>query len=352
MTSPLAGFDPNSASTADSGIFGLPFVEEDARLIVIPVPWEVTTSYGGGTSGAPAAVLAASRQVDLFDLELVRPYAPGIFIREPRSEIATWNDEGKALAQHVINVAGRVEGAPELEHAVERVNELGSMLNDLVSEEAASVLAAGKIPALIGGDHSVPFGAIRAMGRHEKSFGILHVDAHSDTRDAYEGFVWSHASIMRNVLDHVPSVTRLVQVGIRDFCEQEWEYCRSQGDRVRVFYDDEIARAKLGGEHWHSICKRIVDSLPDRVWISFDIDGLDPSLCPHTGTPVPGGLFFQETCFLLRTLALSGREVIGFDVNEVAPGPPGDEWDANVGARLTYKLACWTFASLGLVATR
>jgi agmatinase len=190
------------------------------------------------------------------------------------------------------------------------------------------------------------------MGEQEPDFGILHVDAHSDTRDAYEGFVWSHASIMRNVLTQVPSVKRMVQVGIRDFCQQEYDFCREQGARLRVFYDDEIATAKLGGEHWHSICGRVIDSLPERVWISFDIDGLDPSLCPHTGTPVPGGLSFHEACFLLRTLARSGRRVLGFDVNEVAPGPPGDEWDANVGARLLYKLACWTFASQGLVESR
>ena len=352
MTSPLADFDPNSASTADSGIFGLPFGETDARLVVIPVPWEVTTSYGSGASLAPPAILAASRQVDLFDLDLVRPYAPGIFLRDARSEIATWNDEGKALAQHVINVAGHVEGAPELEHAVTRVNELGDALNLLVAEETRSVLAAGKIPAVLGGDHSVPFGAISALAERESAFGILHIDAHSDTRDAYEGFVWSHASIMRNVLTRVPQVTRLVQVGIRDFCAQEHDFCRDQSDRVKVFYDDQIARAKLGGEHFHSICARIVESLPERVYISFDIDGLDPSLCPSTGTPVPGGLLFQEACFLLRHLVHSGRTVIGFDVNEVAPGPPGSEWDANVGARLLYKLACWTFASQKLVKLR
>ena len=197
---------------------------------------------------------------------------------------------------------------------------------------------------LIGGDHSVPFGAIKAHAERGE-LAILHVDAHADLRDAYEGFACSHASIMRNVMTQLPSVTRLVQVGIRDVAKSEIDFIAAQGGRVITHFDAVLAERKLAGESWRQLCDAIVADLPARVYISFDIDGLDPQLCPHTGTPVPGGLSFQEACLLIKRVVESGRKIIGFDLNEVAPGPDGDEWDANVAARLLYKLCGWTLRS-------
>jgi len=229
------------------------------------------------------------------------------------------------------------------------VNELGEKLNQYVYQETKRLLNAKKCVGIVGGDHSVPYGAILAMGEKHSSFGILHFDAHSDTRKAYEGFTWSHASIMYNVLENIPQVTKLVQVGIRDFCEEELNYVQRQEERVQVFFDRDLARRKFEGANWSKLSKEIVASLPKHVWVSFDIDGLDPRFCPHTGTPVPGGLDFQEANYLLSTLVNSGKEIIGFDLNEVAPNleNQGDDWDANVGARLLYKLSAWTLASQG-----
>ncbi|NBT58359.1 hypothetical protein EBT16_06205, partial [bacterium] len=184
-------------------------------------------------------------------------------------------------------------------------------------------------------------------------FGILHFDAHSDTRNAYEGFTWSHASIMFNVLRNVPQVAKLVQVGIRDYCEEESAFCESEKHRVKTFHDSYLQSRKFEGASWKSICDEIIKELPPLVWISFDIDGLDPKLCPHTGTPVPGGLEYNEVLYLLKSLALSKRKIIGFDLNEVAPDPSEkSEWDANVGARLLYKLTAWTLFSQGKARLR
>jgi agmatinase len=342
----MSTFDPNAASSVDSGIFGLPFTEQDASLVFVPVPWEATTSYGGGTSNGPGAILNASKQVDLFDLEVLRPYEAGFFMREESAQVRAWNEEGKAEAARIIEVAGQVKGDARLERALARVNELGGQLNAYVAGQTREVLAAGKIPAIVGGDHSVPFGALLAVAERENSFGVLHFDAHSDTRNAYEGFQWSHASIFHNVLERVPQVTKLVQVGIRDVCEEEVEYCRKQGSRVRVFFDLELSRRKQAGENFQKVADEIVASLPEKIWVSFDIDGLDPRFCPHTGTPVPGGLDFHEANAILRAAVRAGKKIIGFDLNEVAPHPEGlDEWDANVGARLLYKLSAWTLAS-------
>ncbi len=350
----MTSFDPNAAATEDSGVFGLPFTEAESQLVFLPIPWEATTSYGGGTSNGPQAILEASRQVDLFDSHVDKFYECGLFMREESARIRQWNEEGKALAQTIIAEAGIIDGRPDLQKALARVNALGEQVNAEVLEHTRQILAQGKIPGLVGGDHSVPFGAFQAMAeRLPGGFGILHFDAHSDTRDAYEGFQWSHASIMRNALDRIPGIARLVQVGIRDFCEAEWNYCQEQGERVRVFFDADLARRKFGGETWNQTTQDIVQALPKDVWISFDIDGLDPQFCPNTGTPVAGGLDFREAIHLISAVVQSGRRIVGFDLNEVAPDPEGkSEWDANVGARLLYKLAGFTLASQGKARLR
>ncbi len=340
-------FDPNAPAAAESGIFGLPHGEADARLLLLPVPWEATTSYGGGTSEGPAAILAASKQVDLFDLDVEKPYVPGLFLLPAPEGIAEWNATAKAAAQAVIERGGAIDDDPALAAALALVNELSERVNQRVRAASTRVLDAGKILGLIGGDHSVPLGALHALAAREPAFGVLHFDAHSDTRAAYEGFRYSHASIMRNVLEEIPAVTTLVQVGIRDVCEEEITYCAAQAERVATFTDRAIARRKIEGESFASIAASIVERLPPRVWVSFDIDGLDPRYCPHTGTPVPGGLDLAEAVYLLSCVVRSGRVILGFDLNEVAPGPD-DEWDANVGARLLYKLVGFTFASRGL----
>ncbi len=345
-------FNPNSAAPADSGVFGLPYSESEAQLVYLPVPWEATTSYGGGTSHGPAAILEASRQVDLFDLEVERPYEAGLFMFPESEKIQAWNNEGKAAAQSIIEVGGDIGEDAALLKALARVNELSALVNGAVYAQSKKILDSGKILALVGGDHSTPLGAFKATAEKHGDFGILHFDAHSDTRIAYEGFEFSHASIMHNALELVPGLKKLVQVGIRDFCEQEVDYCQAQGDRVKVYFDQQLARRQFSGESWLSISDEIVSKLPKKVWVSFDIDGLDPRFCPHTGTPVPGGLDFNQAVFLIRRLVESGRQIVGFDLNEVAPGPEGDEWDANVGARLLYKMTAWTLASQGKARIR
>jgi len=341
--SPKSGppiFDVNAASDKNAGIFGLPFTRDQSRVIYLPVPWEATTSYGKGTADGPKAILRASHQLDLYDPEVLRPYACGLFLEKENAQLRKWASQAKNLAASARN--GN-------KAALKKVNDLGNLMNAWVKEEIKKIYLEDKIPALIGGDHSTPFGAFEAAA-DEGSFGILHFDAHSDTRSAYEGFTWSHASIMHNALTRLPQIKKIVQVGIRDFCEQEVDFIRSQGDRMRVFYDHELKISKEAGVSWTQTAHEIVSALPQRIWISFDIDGLDPRYCPHTGTPVPGGLEFHEANAVLRACASAGKKIIGFDLNEVAPSPKGksDEWDANVGMRLLYKLTAWTLVSQGL----
>jgi agmatinase len=345
-----ANFDPNSAAKEGSGIFSLPFEEKDAALVYLPVPWEATTSYGGGTAKAPSAILKASLQVDLFDSDVLKPYEAGLFCLPESKTIQLWNRQAKAMAQKVIVVGGAVSGNKKLQQSLKTVNELSARLNEEVYRESRRLMDSGKILALIGGDHSAPYGAIKAASEKFRGFGLLHFDAHHDMRKAYEGFTHSHASILYNVIETLPDIAHVVQVGIRDYCEQEANYVQSKQTLVSVFYDSEIKASLFRGEPWQGIVSRIISHLPEEVWITFDIDALDPRLCPHTGTPVPGGLDFDQAVFVIAQVAQSGRKIVGFDLNEVSPGPQASngEWDANVGARLLYKMSAWTLASQGL----
>lgn len=352
----MKDFDPNSAAMDDSGIFGLPHTQKESALVLLPVPWEATTSYGGGTSKGPAAIFEASKQVDLFDSDVLRPYEAGIFMKEASPKIKKMNQDAKRLAQRIIRAGGVHEKSPvTLKTALRHVNKMSERLNQWVYQETRDLLMEGKLVGLVGGDHSIPLGALKAISERYEAFGVLHFDAHSDTRDAFEGFPYSHASIMRNVLNEVSAVIQLTQVGIRDFCEEEFDFIQSNRERIHSFFDADLAKRKFEGESWHEIVMDILSTLPNHVWISFDIDGLDPRFCPHTGTPVPGGLCFNEAVYLISSLVHSGKKIIGFDLNEVAPSlraGDADEWDANVGARLLFKLCAFTFASHKIASLR
>jgi agmatinase len=333
----MSDFDPNAAALPDAGVFGLPNTPDQAQVVLIPVPWEATTSYGGGTSEGPGAVLSASKQVDLYDLQTGRPWKQGIAMLEDPAEVRRWNEEARRLAEPIIEAGGMIEGE-QMERALEQVNALCGKMNDWVYDRAQEWLGKRKLVGAVGGDHGISFGNIRAHAERYPGMGILHLDAHADLRDAYEGFTWSHASIMRNVMDRIPGVSKLVQVAIRDLCDEEREYTDDSKGRIVAWYDPDLAERRFEGAPWNRLVDEMVAGLPQDVYLSFDIDGLDPVLCPHTGTPVPGGLSFHEAVALVSGVVRSGRRIVGFDLTEVSPDPEGGEWDGNVGARLLYKM--------------
>jgi agmatinase len=330
----IAELELGTPPATDAGFLGARLDPAEAKLLLLPVPWEATTSYGGGTCNAPAAIISASHQLDLEDGLFDQPYKAGITFVPLSEEIITLNRHAREVALRVIEAVERGDEAPD---DTATVNVASAQLNQYVYEQAKAARQQGKLAAVVGGDHASPQGLIQALAE-EGEFGILHFDAHHDLRCAYEGFTHSHASIFYNVLENFPAVTRLVQIAIRDYSREEARYAESQGERVTVLYGRELFRLQAEGESFKAITRAVIERLPPRVYISFDIDALDPSLCPSTGTPVPGGISFDQACFMLEELALSDREIIGFDLCEVTPGNDGNEWDANVGARLLYKL--------------
>ena len=347
--SPAPSFDPDAAATGD-GLFGLDTRVEDANLVVIPVPFDATTSYRPGTAAGPAAVLEASMQVDLEDLQYGAIWKAGFAMLPIPKDIAALSKSARRAAEPVIAAGGAKSGNRAHAKALATVNAASERVHGYVATEAARILDRGAIPALLGGDHASPFGLIAELSQRHPGMGILQIDAHADLREEFEGFRWSHASIFHNVMTRLPGVGRLVQVGIRDFGLREREFVEQSKGRVKCFYDQDLRDRQFAGGakgSWRSISTDIVKALPKEVYISFDIDGLTPDHCPATGTPVPGGLTFAEMAHLLETLAKSGRRVIGFDLCEVAPAKGDGEWNANVGARTLYKLLGCTLKSRG-----
>ncbi|HEX5652377.1 MAG TPA: agmatinase family protein [Chitinophagaceae bacterium] len=342
----LKNYDPNSVSNPNNNIFGLPTTEEDARLIILPIPWEVTVSYGAGTSRAPEAILKASLQVDLYDQDAPEGWKQGFYMRQPDRKILMKSDYLRKEAELYIDYISRgdeVDANQFMSKTLKDINEGGIYLNKWVYDQTRVLLQNEKLVGLLGGDHSTPLGFIRALAEKHGDFGILQIDAHCDLREAYEGLNYSHASIMYNALNEIPQLTRLVQVGIRDFSQGEWEYVKNSRQRVVTYFDRDIKCRQFEGDSWKNIAEEIVSKLPEKVYISFDIDGLDRKLCPHTGTPVPGGFETEEVFYIFRKLLQSEREIIGFDLSEV--GVSDSDWNSNVGARVLFKLCNLLIAS-------
>ncbi|HTL81077.1 MAG TPA: agmatinase family protein [Bacteroidia bacterium] len=331
----IKNFDPNSPGDPNSNIYGLPFTCEEAEIVIVPIPWDVTVSYSDGTSKGPDAIFEASFQVDLYEPMLKDAWKIGVAMEDVSPVIRKKATALRRDAKKYIRAFTNGKVNKEAKVILEKVNKGSEWLNAEVKAKVLHWMNKGKLVALLGGDHSTPFGMMQALAEKYPSFGILQIDAHADLRVAFEGFTYSHASIMYNALT-IPQVSKLVQVGIRDYCQQENELIHANKERVKTFFDRDLKHENYLGKSWAEQVDVIVAQLPKHVYISFDIDGLDPKLCPNTGTPVAGGFEFEQAAYLIQKVAQSGKKIIAFDLNEVSPGK--DEWDANVGARMLFRM--------------
>ncbi len=332
----LDNYDPSDVGRVNGNLFGLPFNYASAQTIIFGVPWEVTVSCNPGTAAAPQQILDASPQLDLYDFDNPQGWREGIYMPPIDRDLVAKNDYYRQQAALIIDRLERGEALsldPDLTPVLAEINRACQDVNHWLFDRTQQAIADGKKVAVIGGDHSVPLGYLQALATHYDNFGILHIDAHADLRSAYEGFEFSHASIMFNALK-IPQISKLVQVGIRDVSFVEIDTIESSEGRIISYYDTQLKQQLYSGKNWMDICRSTIDLLPQQVYISFDVDGLDPKLCPHTGTPVPGGLELEQAFCLCREIIDSGRQIIGFDLCEVGNA----EWDGNVGARIVYKL--------------
>jgi len=316
---------------------------------MLPVPWDSTVSYHTGAAKGPNAILEASPQLDFHLPAFPEAWRVGYALERPLASVAELNTEmGPVRDEFMRAQETENNNHTHLQHLRKRLNDASEKVLMAVNEASTRLLTQGKSVGVIGGEHSAPLGLLQALGTREPGFGILQLDAHADLRNAFMGLKHSHASIMFNALE-LKGLQKLVQVGLRDVCQEEAQLAKADS-RVDWFTQADLNNWLFGGSTWHALCQTIVKKLPQRVYVSFDIDGLDPSLCPHTGTPVPDGLGFGQAMYLLEQVVASGRTIIGFDLCEVAPHPtdPHNDFDANVGARVLWRLCTLLAASKGL----
>jgi agmatinase len=332
----IAKFNPNGVGISNGNFIGLPFNIETAQVVLLPVPWDVTVSFADGTSTGPENILACSTQLDLYDPELKDAWKVGIFFKEIDNEL---QNKGISLRKKAKTYIKNLESGKKISSkSISELKEINigcEEMNQWVESQCIELMNKGKMIGLIGGDHSTPLGYLRALSQKHVSFGVLHIDAHFDLRSSYEGFTYSHASIFYNARN-IKAIEKFVHVGIRDYCEEELEIVKLSKDRNLVFSDNFIQNMQFKGHSFKRIANQIIEHLPEKVYISFDIDGLVQHLCPNTGTPVPGGLEFNQAIYIIKRLVKSGKQIIGFDVVETAG--IGNEWDGNVSARIIYKL--------------
>lgn len=334
-------FDPNSIAILNGNYFALPFTPENASLVIVPVPWDVTTSYREGTSLAPQQMVEASAQIDLYDTTFGNIWEKGIATDNTlHNKILDWSKKNRSIARKVIrNLEKGVNPTnPKITKLTTLVNQSSEQLNQHIYTQTKQHLDNNKIVAIVGGEHSVPFGFIKAINEKYNDFSILHFDAHADLRNAYEGFHYSHASIFYNVKTYLNPNIPLTQVGIRDFCEEELLF--AQQNNITQFTSETLQQQLFEGKTWQTVVTEIINTLSNNVYISFDIDVLEPYLCPNTGTPVPGGLSYAQIIYLFTLLGKQKKKIIGFDLCEVGKeNTLTGGLDANIGARILYKLS-------------
>jgi agmatinase len=335
----ISSFNPNAVSHPGNNIFGLPFKEEDARLVILPVPWEVTSTYSTGTARAPGSILRESHKIELLDSDVKDGWRAGFYMREADKKVLLKSDYLRKEAELYINYVAEGEDPADnkfMSKTLVEINEGNEFLKDWVYKQTKGLLNDGKLVGLLGGDHSIGLGFLKILAEREGDFGILHIDAHADLQKSYLQFKYSHASIMYNILEEIPEAKTLVQLGLRDYCEEEATYIAANTERIVTFYDKEIKERLFEGQTWKTIATEIISRLPAKVYISIDIDGLDPKFCPNTSSPVAGGMDTDQLFYLLKMLVNSGRKLLGFDLTEI--GPSRANWDENVGARILFKL--------------
>ncbi|MBI5223623.1 agmatinase [Candidatus Micrarchaeota archaeon] len=289
---------------------GIQIPIKEAKALLLPVPYDSTTSYGVGTRFGPNAIIEASMQLEFYDIELGK-------------------DVFEEIPVHTLDELAVNKGDP-------------ARTVHLVESAVDKIVSLNKYPIVLGGEHSITPGIISGLkSKYDLSkLSVLQIDAHTDLRDSYEGTKNSHASAMKRVKDLIGG--SLVQVGIRSMCQEEAQYAKESGQEKNIHYAHKIYANKKGGKIDPDDVKKIVSSLGDLVFVTFDIDGLDPSIVPGTGTPEPGGLTWEDCMAILHAVG-EKKAVVGFDIVEVTPTPPLKVSEF-VAAKLAYKMMGYFWA--------
>jgi agmatinase len=268
---------------------GYQYPIEKAEAVLIPVPYDSTTSYQPGTRNGPHALISASRQLEAYDIEL----------------------GGEIAAKVGIHTLDEME--PCVDSPKETVNRVEDLTEEIISKK--------KFPIIIGGEHTISIGAVRALKRKYSDLSVLAIDAHADLRDKFEDSIYSHACVNRRIREEID---KAVQVGVRSASAEEMKFIEKEKIENSIQFGDSIDRGK------------VLRGLSDNVYITFDLDALDPSIMPAVGTPEPGGLNWPEVMRLLRSVC-EAKNIVGFDVVELSPTPSSTRSEF-LAAKLVYKM--------------
>ncbi|NCU33131.1 MAG: agmatinase, partial [Candidatus Moranbacteria bacterium] len=271
-------FNPNLTSLKTNNIFGLPFTPAKSRLVFIPVPWDVTVSNYQGTSEGPQNIFDSSFQIDLYDTFATDEWKRGMAMEKIDPKIVARNKRFRKKSSEYIKFlenGGNIEKDKRFLKLLDEVNVACEELSQLIELKSHMHLEQGRIPIVIGGDHSVSFGLLKALSKRQPGFAILQIDAHADLRENYQGFTFSHASAMSNA-KKLRGVKKIVQVGVRELSYDEYNQIKKSTKTLVTFFDRDVQNRMLEGEPWAKICNDIIDELPETVYISLDIDGLQP----------------------------------------------------------------------------
>lgn len=333
-------FDPNGAIPDNGNYFGIPLDADEAALVLISAPWDLSLKARNGSSYAPDAIIEASRSVDFFEPMAPDSWRKGIATAPIDYTIQDLSHRLRSDAERIVKVYDKMGATPfdnlVYERSLRRVNEGFATLNANIYEQSKSWLNKGKIVGLVGGDQSAAYGHIRAVAEHHKQLGILHIDSSCNLKRCHQGFEYSHASLMYNVLRDIKEVERLVGVGVRAFSPEEWSRAESDS-RIKLFTGQSIWSRHFEGTLWSKITEEIIAELPEAVYISLDVNGLTVECSPHNAMVVAGGIRLPEVAYLLNKIVDSGRRIVGFDLSEVVPDMD-DKTDAAIASRLLYNI--------------
>ena len=336
----------NDDSASDSGYYFRDNTSSDeAKLVVVSVPWSVTSDYGHGAAYTPDAIIEVSNRKDLYDIRRDISYYGAVATAEIDYNIQECSGR---LGHEAERIALSIEESDTIGERtlsrIERVNIGFGEMQASVYRQVRRIAKSGKQVAVVGGDQSVAFGAVKALSEYHKSIGVLNIDAHADLKQENVPYIYSHTTVMRNIAEELPHVERIVGVGVRDIAHDELAFA-SANDKIKLFFSEELAARRFEGETWGKICDELCEALPEKVYISFDIDALKIEFCHNTNAPVPGGMTFDEVIYLINRVVATGHTIVGFDITEVVPNLD-NAMDANVASRLLGKMIVATLNSV------
>jgi agmatinase len=349
----ITAFNPSDKSAFQDNLFGLPFDIEESDLVILPVPWGVTTENDNQTDDNPEKVLNISHKTCLNQEGLEDAWKSGMAMHNIPQKWQESSHQLKKTYKKIIKANGRkLTPAKQVEklNDFKNINFTSKILNEWVEAKCKDYLKENKVVGLLGGDGSINFGLINSLSRKYREFSILHLDALPDLKNKHQGFEYSNRSNMLNALKF-EQIDRIVHAGLRAVDYDEEEFISNNRTKNRIFTEKYIRQRQFRGATWKILANEIISALHRNVYVSVDMNIFQHWLSPNTTTQIPGGFTLEEILLLFEEIHGSKRKIIGFDINETGSSN-ADTWDATVTAELLFNLSSRTILTNKVIKRR